>query len=121
MNGRDRNVDSTLGGAASMHDCCEHGEGLSKKVQHSPWLVGPYWRGCVLSAQEATVLARSVKEHERRAGQKEGFSAHPGDCLAYKHYRDVRTLYWGLLCRAEYMVEDFLCGVRLWLLLQCVE
>ena len=38
------------------------------------------------------MLSRSVKEHERRAGHKEGFSAQPGDCLAYKHYRDVRAL-----------------------------
>ena len=40
--------------------------------------------------QEAGVLARAVKEQERRKGEKEGFSAAPGDCLAYKHYRDVR-------------------------------
>jgi len=36
------------------------------------------------------VLAKAVKEQERRKGEKEGFSAAPGDCLAYKHYRDVR-------------------------------
>lgn len=41
-------------------------------------------------AQEATMLARSVKEHERRKGLKEGFSGAPGDCLAFKYYRDVR-------------------------------
>lgn len=35
------------------------------------------------------MLARAVKEQERRKGEKEGFSAAPGDCLAYKHYRDV--------------------------------
>ena len=52
--------------------------------------------------QEATVLAREVKEHERRAGQKEGFSEHPGDCLAYKHYRDVR------ICRVDSAVEGWL-------------
>lgn len=39
--------------------------------------------------QEATVLSRAVKEHERRGGQKEGFSVAPGDCLAFKYYRDV--------------------------------
>ena len=40
--------------------------------------------------QEASILARAVKEQERREGEKEGFSAHPADCLAYKFYRDVR-------------------------------
>ena len=42
-----------------------------------------------LHVQEATVLSRAVKEHERRRGQKEGFSGAPGDCLAFKYYRDV--------------------------------
>lgn len=36
------------------------------------------------------MLARAVKEHERRKGAREGFSDSPADCLAYKHYRDVR-------------------------------
>lgn len=37
------------------------------------------------------MLARSVKEHERRAGHKLGFAGEePGDCLAFKYYRDVR-------------------------------
>lgn len=35
------------------------------------------------------MLARAVKDHERRDGTKEGFSGTPGDCLAYKYYRDV--------------------------------
>ena len=35
-------------------------------------------------------MARAVREQERRGGAKEGFSTAPGDCLAYKHYRDVR-------------------------------
>jgi len=42
-----------------------------------------------MSLQEASVLARAVKEHERRKGDTQGFTAHPGDCLAFKHYRDV--------------------------------
>ena len=41
--------------------------------------------------QESTVLARAVKEQERREGHKEGFTPSPGDCLAYKYYRDVRA------------------------------
>ena len=36
-----------------------------------------------------TVLARAMKEHERRKGAREGFSESPGDCLAFKHYRDA--------------------------------
>jgi len=71
---------------------------------------------CAGGAQEAAVLAKAVKEQERRKGEKEGFSAAPGDCLAYKHYRDVRPrsrarsgapgialvagACWGALCRA---------------------
>jgi hypothetical protein len=47
-----------------------------------------------LEPREALILAKAVKEHERRVGGKEGFSASPGDCLAYKHYRDVSA------CRA---------------------
>jgi len=31
-----------------------------------------------------------VKEHERRAGHKLGFvGEEPGDCLAFKYYREV--------------------------------
>jgi Rubisco accumulation factor 1 alpha helical domain len=41
--------------------------------------------------QEAVILARAVKEHERREGVKLGFSKSPGDCLAFKFYRDVRS------------------------------
>lgn len=36
------------------------------------------------------VLARAIKEHERRNGRREGFADTPGDALAYKFYRDVR-------------------------------
>ena len=39
--------------------------------------------------QQSTVLARAVKEHERRKGENEGFSDQPADCLAYKYYRDA--------------------------------
>jgi hypothetical protein len=39
--------------------------------------------------QEAQTLARAVKDHERRGGAQEGFSTAPGDCLAYKLFRDV--------------------------------
>ena len=42
-----------------------------------------------MALQEATTLSRAVKEHGRRRGQKEGFSIAPGDCLAFKYYRDV--------------------------------
>jgi len=38
------------------------------------------------------MLSRAVKEHERRRGEKEGFSAATGDCLAFKYYRDVGCL-----------------------------
>ncbi|BDA49792.1 Rubisco accumulation factor 1, chloroplastic [Coccomyxa sp. Obi] len=37
----------------------------------------------------ATLVARSVKEQQRRKGENEGFSDAPGDCLAYKYYRDA--------------------------------
>ncbi len=39
--------------------------------------------------RESTMLARAVKEHERRKGENEGFSGSPADCVAYKHYRDA--------------------------------
>jgi hypothetical protein len=42
-----------------------------------------------LNDVESVVLARAVKEHERRKGENEGFSSTPADCLAYKHYRDA--------------------------------
>ncbi len=46
--------------------------------------------------QMATLLSKSVKEQLRRKGENEGFSQAPGDCLAYKYYRDVRNPF--LLC-----------------------
>lgn len=48
---------------------------------------------------DCVVLARSIKEHERRSGKKEGFSESPADCLAYKYYRDAQE------CRREEDVE----------------
>ena len=39
--------------------------------------------------QECDVLARSMKEWERRPSERSGFSDHPGDCLAFKYLRDV--------------------------------
>lgn len=41
------------------------------------------------SPHESQVLARAVKEHERRDGRREGFADTPGDVLAYKYFRDV--------------------------------
>jgi hypothetical protein len=38
--------------------------------------------------RDAALLARAVREHERREGAKRGFSEAPGDCLAFKYYRD---------------------------------
>ena len=43
----------------------------------------------VLALQAVSLLARSVKEHARRNGEKLGFSEAPGDCLAFTYYRDV--------------------------------
>lgn len=37
------------------------------------------------------MLSRSVKEQQRRMGENEGFSDAPGDCLAFKYYRDVSS------------------------------
>lgn len=42
-----------------------------------------------LDTAEAQRLARAIKEHERRVGEREGFSQTPADCLAYKFYRDA--------------------------------
>jgi hypothetical protein len=36
-----------------------------------------------------TILARAMKEHERRNGRREGFCDSPQDSLAYKYYRDA--------------------------------
>ena len=57
--------------------------------------------------QGAVLLARAMKDYERRGGLKEGFSSAPADCVAYKFYRDVRPellfsvmVYLWLLCMA---------------------
>lgn len=80
---------------------------------HSPWLLAPWmvpWASarflplavpgdCTAAViqrtrrlQECDVLSRAIRDHMRRDGKKEGFSLTPGDCLAYKYFRDVRAL-----------------------------
>ena len=44
---------------------------------------------CICAVQESEVLAKAFKEHERRKGEREGFSYTPADALAFKYYRDV--------------------------------
>lgn len=46
---------------------------------------------CLQILQESAILERAVKEQERREGDKEGFTNSPGDCLAFKYYRDVSS------------------------------
>ena len=48
-----------------------------------------------VDAELAATLARAYREWERRAREREGFSGHPGDVLAYKHWRDAAE------CRRE--------------------
>lgn len=48
-----------------------------------------------VDADLAATLARAYREWERRAREREGFSGHPGDVLAYKHWRDAAE------CRRE--------------------
>lgn len=48
-----------------------------------------------LGIEECDTLARSMKEWERREGERDGFSNHPGDCLAFKYLRDA------IECRTE--------------------
>jgi len=38
---------------------------------------------------QCAMLAKAIKEHERRGGRREGFTDSPADCLAYKYYRDA--------------------------------
>jgi len=52
-----------------------------------------------LDAAACLVLARAIKEHERRAGHRDGFTNSPADCLAYKYYRDA------LECRNQENME----------------
>ena len=54
-----------------------------------------------MALQEATTLSRAVKEHGRRRGQSEGFSIAPGDCLAFKYYRDVSRPHPRTFCPAD--------------------
>ncbi|KAI8471380.1 MAG: hypothetical protein J3K34DRAFT_417430 [Monoraphidium minutum] len=42
-----------------------------------------------LSPQECEVLARSMKEWDRRPGERAGFDATAADCLAFKYMRDA--------------------------------
>lgn len=53
------------------------------------------------SPHESQVLARAVKEHERRDGRREGFADTPGDVLAYKYFRDVSAAVGALGSRAR--------------------
>jgi predicted alpha/beta hydrolase len=43
-----------------------------------------------LSGELATVLARAIKEQQRRGTAAAGFSGSAGDCLAFKYYRDAQ-------------------------------
>ena len=52
----------------------------------SPWRLTVL---VLLPLQGAVLLARAMKDYERRGGLKEGFSSAPADCVAYKFYRDV--------------------------------
>ncbi len=42
--------------------------------------------------QACEVLARAMKEWERRPLERNGFTNLPGDCMAFKYLRDVSTL-----------------------------
>lgn len=37
------------------------------------------------------ILARAMKEWDRRANERQGYSNTAGDCLAFKYMRDVST------------------------------
>jgi hypothetical protein len=43
-----------------------------------------------LDGEMATVLARAIKEQQRRGDTATGFSSAAGDCLAFKYYRDAQ-------------------------------
>ena len=59
-------------------------------IASSPPRVGSACAESSAIVQETNVLSRAIREHARRQGQHEGFSTSPGDCLAYKYFRDVR-------------------------------
>lgn len=42
-----------------------------------------------LPPRESVVLARAMKERQRRPEAAQGFSERAGDCLAFKHFRDA--------------------------------
>lgn len=42
-----------------------------------------------MDAPMCEVLARSMKEYERRPTERTGFTEHPADCLAFKYLRDA--------------------------------
>jgi hypothetical protein len=46
---------------------------------------------CAVShaVQACEVLARAMKEWDRRRGERTGFDSSPGDCMAFKYLRDV--------------------------------
>lgn len=110
--------DNTVRPAASRH----------KPVQWPTFMervggvVGASLPGCFSShtmPQEATTLSRAVREHGRRMGEKEGFSIAPGDCLAFKYYRDVscpllRSLSSKAVARPWLMRLGCEVGVALW-------
>lgn len=47
----------------------------------------------MLYLQACEVLARAMKEWDRRPRERSGFSASPGDCMAFKHLRDVSVYH----------------------------
>lgn len=57
---------------------------ISQRIDASKYIVQNS-----LTEVECQILARAIKEHERRNGQRDGFSSSPADCLAYKYYRDA--------------------------------
>ncbi|KAF5836631.1 hypothetical protein DUNSADRAFT_5664 [Dunaliella salina] len=56
--------------------------------------------------QECEVLARAMKEWERRPKERTGFSNLPADCMAFKHLRDAGE------CRKPDDIEDNLVKAR---------
>ena len=59
----------------------------------------PHTRACACARappspsapQMCDILARSMKEYERRPMDRHGFSELPGDCLSFKYLRDVSS------------------------------
>jgi len=42
-----------------------------------------------LDVQQCEILARAMKEWDRRPGERAGFTDSPGDCMAFKYLRDA--------------------------------